>query len=255
IFQNFEFDTNTVNIKYDSMLHPQAVFAYRVDRKRIERTYYWANITGYKAENYRSKRLWATAKDGARVPISIIYPKGYREQKDKRLFMYAYGAYGSALSPYFSPYRLSLLDRGIAYAIAHVRGGGELGPDWHAAGARLSRKNSFEDFVAAANHLIEEGYAEKGRIAISGLSAGSTITGYVLNEYPGMWRAAILHSPFVDVLNTMLDPDLQLTPLEWTEWGNPIKDKKVFEYMQSYSQPLRQHPPTKLSRGACPQRA
>jgi oligopeptidase B len=175
------------------------------------------------------------ARDGRAVPVSIVYRKGFPRDGSGRLFLYGYGAYGYAVPPAFSTSRISLLDRGWAYAIAHIRGGDDLGYGWFLDGKLDKRTNTFNDFVDSARGLVEAGFARPGRIAISGGSAGGELMGVVANTDPELWGAVVADVPFVDVLNTMLDESLPLTPGEWPEWGNPIEDKAAFELIRSYS--------------------
>jgi len=169
------------------------------------------------------------------VPVSIVYPKDFPKDGSAPLFLYAYGAYGYAIPPGFSTGRLSLLDRGFAYAIAHIRGGDDLGQQWYLDGKLEKRENTFNDFVDVAKGLIGQGWTSAGKIAIAGRSAGGELMGAVVNSDPELWGAVIADVPFVDVLNTMLDESLPLTPGEWPEWGNPIEDKAAFELIRSYS--------------------
>ena len=164
------------------------------------------------------------ARDGKMIPVSVVYPKGFKKDGAGKLFLYAYGAYGHAIPPGFSAARISLLDRGWAYAIAHIRGGDDLGYSWYLEGKLEKRTNAFTDFVDAARGLVEARFTRPGRIAINGGSAGGEL-----------WGAVVADVPFVDVLNTMLDDSLPLTPGEWPEWGNPLKDKAAFELIRSYS--------------------
>jgi len=177
----------------------------------------------------------APARDGVRVPVSIVYRKDTPTDGSAPLYLYGYGAYGYGMSPSFSTTRLSLLDRGFIYAIAHIRGGDELGYHWYEAGKLDQRTNTFNDFVDVARHLIAHGFTQQGRIAIAGGSAGGELMGAAVNQAPELWGAVAAHVPFVDVVNSMLDTSLPLTPIEWPEWGNPIEDKAAFEYMYSYS--------------------
>jgi len=190
---------------------------------------------GYDAAGYRTERLKITVRDGTQVPVSIVYPAGFERDGSQPLFLYAYGAYGYAIPPGFSTGRLSLLDRGFAYAIAHIRGGDDLGRKWYLQGKLNERTNTFNDFVDVAKGLVAKGYSEKGKISISGGSAGGELMGVVANTDPDLWGAVVAHVPFVDVLNTMLDEDLPLTPGEWPEWGNPLLSKQAFAYILSYS--------------------
>ncbi|MBF8757100.1 S9 family peptidase [Pseudomonas guariconensis] len=187
----------------------------------------------FDADDYVSQRLWAVAKDGTRVPISLVRR---REDLDKcvPLYLYGYGAYGESLDPWFSHARLSLLQRGVAFAIAHVRGGGELGEAWYRAGKQEHKQNSFDDFIACAEHLIAEGVTDREHLAISGGSAGGLLMGAVLNQRPELFRCAIAEVPFVDVLNTMLDPELPLTVTEYDEWGNP-QEPEVYQRIKAYA--------------------
>jgi oligopeptidase B len=182
-----------------------------------------------------TERLMAPARDGALVPVSIVYRKDFVKNGSGRLHIYAYGAYGFAYPPNFSSNRLSLLDRGFACAIAHIRGGDDLGYRWYLDGKLDKRTNTFNDFVDATHFLIAQGFAKAGRVTAAGGSAGGELMGAVVNQAPGLYGAVAAHVPFVDVLNTMLDETLPLTPGEWSQWGNPITDKAAFDYIRSYS--------------------
>jgi oligopeptidase B len=194
--------------------------------------------SGYDASKYVTERLEIEARDGTKVPVSIVMRKD-RDTLNKGpggpLHLYGYGAYGTAMDPGFSTVRLSLVDRGFAYAIAHIRGGDDLGRAWYKAGKLKQRTNTFNDFVDVAKGLIARGYTRAGRISASGGSAGGELMGAVVNSDPGLFGAVVAQVPFVDVLNTMLDASLPLTPGEWPEWGNPIEDKDAFELIRSYS--------------------
>jgi oligopeptidase B len=176
-----------------------------------------------------------TARDGTQVPVSVVYKKGFKKDGSQPLHLYAYGAYGYAIPPGFSTSRLSLVDRGFAYAIAHIRGGDDLGYQWYLDGKLKKRTNTFNDFVDVGKGLIAQGYTSAGKLTASGGSAGGELMGAVANQSPEIFGAIVAHVPFVDVLNTMLDESLPLTPGEWPEWGNPIKDKDAFELIRSYS--------------------
>jgi oligopeptidase B len=189
--------------------------------------------SGYDRSLYTTERLEIPARDGTPIPISVMYRKDRGSAAP--LHLYGYGAYGIAIDPGFSTTRLSLVDRGFAYAIAHIRGGDDLGRAWYKAGKLERRTNTFTDFVDVAKGLIARGYTETGRISISGGSAGGELMGAVINSDPQLWGAVVAHVPFVDVLATMLDASLPLTPGEWPEWGNPIEDRAAFELIQSYS--------------------
>ena len=177
----------------------------------------------------------APARDGAMVPVSIVYKKGYKKDGAQPLHLYGYGAYSATITPGFSTLRLSILDRGYAYAIAHVRGGAMMGYQWYLDGKLDKRTNTFNDFVDVANHLVDQRYVSAGNISISGRSAGGELMGAAAIQAPELWRSVNLGVPFVDVLNTMLDASLPLTPPEWKEWGNPIESQADYELIQSYS--------------------
>lgn len=232
---NREFDTGVLRLGYNSMVTPETVFDYHLTGRRLETRKVREIPSGYDAGKYKTERLWATARDGARVPVSIVYGKDFPKDGSGRVHLIGYGAYGYGYPPGFDSRRLSLLDRGFAVAIAHIRGGDEMGWQWYLDGKLEKRTNSFNDFIDVAKHLIAEGYASPGGISISGRSAGGELMGAVLNAAPELWRAAIVGVPFVDVLNTMLDDTLPLTPGEWPEWGNPIEDKAAFDLIRSYS--------------------
>ncbi len=232
---NAQFNTRDLRLDYASMVTPNTVFDYHLDTGVLRTRKVRRIPGGYRRADYHSERLMAPARDGARVPVSIVYRKGTPRDGSAPLYLYGYGAYGSAMTPSFSTNRLSLLERGLVFAIAHVRGGDELGYQWYEAGKLDRRHNTFNDFVDVARHLIAQGYTAAGRIAIAGGSAGGELVGAAINQAPELWGAAAAHVPFVDVLNTMLDTSLPLTPIEWPEWGNPIADPAAFEYIRSYS--------------------
>ena len=230
-----EFDSDTLRLSYTSMVTPWTVFDYHIDTGELEVRRVQEIPSGYDASDYVTRRELAPARDGEQVPVSIVRHEDTPVDGAAPLYIYGYGAYGSAISPSFSTSRLSLLDRGFIFAIAHVRGGDDLGFHWYEAGKLFERTNTFNDFVDVARHLVAEGYGSEGRIAISGASAGGTLMGAVVNQAPELWGAVATQVPFVDVLNTMLNADLPLTPPEWPEWGNPIEDQAAFEYIRSYS--------------------
>ncbi|NVJ69456.1 MAG: S9 family peptidase [Alphaproteobacteria bacterium] len=229
---NAEFSQRHVRLGYSSLVTPPSVFDYDLTSESLTLRKEQEIPSGYDKNGYASERLMVTVRDGVQVPVSLVYKKGW--QKGAQLHLYGYGAYGLGMSPSFSSARLSLLDRGFAYAIAHIRGGDELGYGWYEDGKLEKRTNTFNDFVDVARYLESEGYAAKGGISISGGSAGGELMGAVTNQAPELFKAVVLHVPFVDVLNTMLDADLPLTPIEWPEWGNPIEDRAAFETIQSY---------------------
>ena len=232
---NLEFVPETLRLGYESMVTPYTVFDYHLDGGELEVRRVQQIPSGYDASAYVTDRVLAPARDGVMVPASIVRRKDTPTDGSAPMYLYGYGAYGYAISPSFSISRLSLLDRGFIFGIAHVRGGDDLGYYWYEQGKLDSRTNTFNDFVDVARHLISIGYASEGRISISGGSAGGQLMGAVANQAPELWGAVAAHVPFVDVLNTMLDDSLPLTPIEWPEWGNPIEDKTAFEYIRSYS--------------------
>jgi oligopeptidase B len=189
---------------------------------------------GYDASKYEAKRIWAVARDGVKVPISVVYKKGVPMDGSAPMLLYAYGSYGISMSPTFSGNRLSLLDRGVIYAVAYIRGGGELGEEWRDEGRMMSKMNTFHDFIDSAEYLIKNKYTSSSRLVIQGRSAGGMLMGAVTNMRPDLFKAVIAQVPFVDVINTMLDASLPLTTSEYIEWGNP-NEKPAFDYMIQYS--------------------
>ncbi len=230
---NPEYDVDRVRLAYESMVTPDSVYDYHVADGTLELLKQQEIPSGYDRSLYQTERVTVTARDGTTIPVSIVTRKD--RPRTGPLHLYSYGAYGYAMPPGFSSTRLSLVDRGFAYAIAHIRGGDDLGRNWYLQGKLNARTNTFNDFVDVANGLIAKGYTEKGRISASGGSAGGELMGVVLNTDPDLWGAVVAHVPFVDVLNTMLDESLPLTPGEWQEWGNPILSKQAFAYLLSYS--------------------
>ena len=253
ISTNPEFETVTLRLEYTSMVTPITVFDYHVDTNELEVRQIQQVPSGYDPSEYVTERVRVTARDGAQVPVSTVRRKDTPLDGTAPLFLYGYGAYGHAILPSFSARILSLLDRGFIFAIAHVRGGDDLGYHWYEAGKLDKRTNTFNDFVDVALGLIEQGYGMEGRVAISGASAGGQLMGAVVNQAPQLWGAVVAHVPFVDVLNTMVDDTLPLTPIEWPEWGNPIKDKAAFELIRSYSPydqlKSRDYPPILVTAG------
>ncbi len=235
IASNPEADAPLLRLGYSSMVTPTTVYDYDVAADALIVRKVQTVPSGYDASGYRTERLFATASDGTRVPVSVVYPTGFPRDGSGKLHLYGYGAYGLAIPPSFSASRLSLLDRGIAYAIAHVRGGDDMGYRWYLDGKLDKRTNTFTDFVAAAYALIAAGFAAPGRVSISGGSAGGTLMGVVANSDPALWAAVVADVPFVDVLGTMLDGSLPLTPIEWPEWGNPIASADVYAAIAAYS--------------------
>ena len=230
---NPEYDQTVLRLGYESMVTPGTVYDYDTATGALTTLKVQEIPSGYDPARYRTERLHVTARDGTAIPVSVVYPADF--EKGGPLYLYAYGAYGYAIPPGFSTGRMSLLDRGFAYAIAHIRGGDDLGQRWYLDGKLEKRENTFNDFVDVARGLVAEGWTTAGRIAIAGRSAGGELMGAVVNSDPDLWGAVIADVPFVDVLNTMMDADLPLTPGEWGEWGNPIEDAAAFELIRSYS--------------------
>jgi len=232
---NMEFATATVRYQYQSLVTPSSVFDYDMNTGTSTLKKETEVPGGFARTNYVSDRLFASAADGTRIPISIVHRKGVMKDGSAPLLLYAYGSYGFSVPPTFSSSRLPLLDRGVVYAIAHVRGGGELGEEWRDAGRMMKKMNTFSDFIASAEYLLAEKYTSKERLVIQGGSAGGMLVGAVVNMRPDLFKAAIAEVPFVDVVNDMLDASLPLTTSEYTEWGNPAKNKTEFEYIRRYS--------------------
>lgn len=232
---NPEYDQQVLRLGYESMVTPGTVSEYDVATGTTAVLKVQDIPSGYDAANYITERLKIRARDGVEVPVSIVYRQGFRRDGSQPLYLYSYGAYGHAVAPGFSTGRLSLLDRGFAYAIAHIRGGDDLGQQWYLDGKLEKRTNTFNDFVDVARALVADNWTSAGKIAIAGRSAGGELMGAVVNDAPDLWGAVIADVPFVDVLNTMMDASLPLTPGEWPEWGNPIEDKAAFELIRSYS--------------------
>ncbi|GFZ61627.1 Protease II [Pseudomonas amygdali pv. eriobotryae] len=228
-----EFDSDRIRLRYQSLNRPAQVRQLTLasgEQVVLKET---PVLGTFNADAYVSQRLWATASDGTQVPISLVV-KRELAGKATPLYLYGYGAYGESLDPWFSHARLSLLERGVAFAIAHVRGGGELGEAWYRNGKQEHKQNTFGDFIACAEHLVAQGLTSAEQLVISGGSAGGLLIGAVLNQRPELFKAAIAEVPFVDVLNTMLDPDLPLTVTEYDEWGNP-QEPEVYERIKSYA--------------------
>jgi oligopeptidase B len=231
---NAEFDTHLLRFTYTSLVTPACVFDYDLQTHQRELKKQQEVLGGYDPTHYQSERLFAKAPDGTEVPISIVYKKGFQKDGHAPLLLYGYGAYGISIDPTFSSDRLSLVDRGIVYAIAHIRGGGDLGKPWHEDGRMLVKKNTFTDFIAAAEYLVTHRYTSSGRLAIMGGSAGGLLMGAVINMRPDLFHAVVANVPFVDALNTELDATLPLTVGEWEEWGNP-SEKQYYDYIKSYA--------------------
>ncbi len=235
---NPEYDVDKLRLTYESMITPDSVYDYHLSGAKLELLKQQEIPSGYDASLYTTVRETITARDGTQVPVSVVMRKDRGMAKNGEaapLHLYAYGAYGYAVPPGFSSSRLSLLDRGVAYAIAHIRGGDDLGRNWYLQGKMNERTNTFNDFVDVAKGLAAKGYTREGEISASGGSAGGELMGVVVNTDPKLWKAVVADVPFVDVLSTMLDTSLPLTPGEWPEWGNPIESKQAFAYILSYS--------------------
>ncbi len=239
---NPEYDVSKLRLSYESMITPDSVYDYDVASAGLTLLKQQEIPSGYDASLYATERLEVEARDGTMVPVSIVYRKDRKDLLSAQglegpgpLHLYAYGAYGYAVPPGFSTTRLSLVDRGFAYAIAHIRGGDDLGRRWYLQGKLNERTNTFNDFVDVGRGLIAQGYTAEGKVTASGGSAGGELMGAIINQDPAQYGAIVAHVPFVDVLNTMLDESLPLTPGEWQEWGNPIESKQAFAYILSYS--------------------
>ena len=232
--QNEEFDTTALRFSYTSLVTPRSVFDYDMETRTRELKKQTEVLGGYDPSQYESKRIFATASDGTKVPISIVYKKGIVLDGHNPMMLYGYGSYGASIDPAFRSSRLTLIDRGFVFAIAHIRGSGTMGRLWYEDGKFLKKKNTFTDFIACAEHLIEQGYTSPDRLAIRGGSAGGLLMGAVTNMRPDLFKVVVAQVPFVDVINTMLDASIPLTVIEYEEWGDP-HDKTYFDYMLSYS--------------------
>lgn len=232
---NPDFESETLRYGYNALTTPSSVIDYNLKTKTKEVKKEQEVLGGaFKKENYESKRLWATAKDGAKIPISIVYKKGIKLDGSNPLLQYAYGSYGATIDPSFSTIRLSLLDRGFVYAISHIRGSEYLGRDWYENGKLLTKKNTFTDFIDCSKHLISKGYTSKQHLYAYGGSAGGLLMGAIINMNPELYNGVLAAVPFVDVVTTMLDDSIPLTTGEYDEWGNPNKEE-FYNYMKSYS--------------------
>jgi len=228
-----EYADPVFRISYQSLVRPPTVYDYRMDVGKMEFRKE-KKIPGYDSSKRVTERIWARGSDGVQIPISIVYSKSFKKDGTRPLLIYGYGAYGFPSEPWFIRNEQSLLDRGFAYAIAHVRGGSEMGRNWYENGRMLAKKNSFTDFIACAEHLIENNFTSKDHLYMNGGSAGGLLVGAVMNLRPDLFNGAVAEVPFVDVLNTMLDDSLPLTTSEYDEWGNPHK-KAYYDYIKSYS--------------------
>ena len=232
---NLEFDTETLRYGYTSLTTPNSVFDYNMNSKEQELRKQSEVIDDtFKPDNYSSERIYVTARDGVKVPVSIVYHKDTKLDGSAPLLLYGYGSYGASMDPYFSSVRLSLLNRGFVYAIAHIRGGQELGRQWYEDGKLLKKKNTFYDFIDCGKELIEKNYTSQGHLYAQGGSAGGLLMGAIINIEPNLWNGIIAGVPFVDVVSTMLDETIPLTTGEFDEWGNP-KEEEYYHYIKSYS--------------------
>jgi oligopeptidase B len=250
---NPEYHQDKLRLDYESMVTPDTVFDFDVASQKLETLKVQEIPSGYNHDEYVTELVNMPARDGTPVPVSLVYKKGTPRDGSAPMHLYVYGSYGYRVPPGFSTTRLSLVDRGMIYAIAHVRGGDDLGRAWYLAGKTTARKNTFNDFIDVAKGLIAAKYTSAGKISIEGRSAGGQVMGVVYNEAPELWGAVLAGVPFVDVINTMVDETLPLTPGEWPEWGNPITDKAAFDFMLSYSPydnvTAKAYPPMLVSAG------
>ncbi len=231
---NREYDTHRLRFGYTSLVTPESIFDYNMATGKRELKKQQEVPGGYNPADYKTERIFAKGLDGAAVPISLVYKKGLVKDGRNPLLLYAYGSYEASVYPRFAPERLSLLERGMVYAIAHIRGGGEMGRPWYERGKLLHKRNTFTDFIACANRLIEQRYTSPDRLAILGGSAGGLLMGAVVNMRPELFKVVVARVPFVDAINTMLDPSIPLTTAEYEEWGNPA-DPVFYDYIRSYS--------------------
>lgn len=232
---NAEYDMPFVRYNYASMITPNSTYEFDFKTRKSELIKQQEIPSGHDKSKYETTRVWATARDGVKVPISIVMKKGTKLDGKSPMLLYAYGSYGYSMTPGFSTVSLSLVDRGMIYAIAHIRGGSELGERWRLDGRMFKKVNTFNDFVDSAKWLVANKYTSSDRLVIQGGSAGGLLMGAVVNQSPETFKAVIAQVPFVDVMNTMIDETLPLTTGEWIEWGNPRDDKKAWDYMYSYS--------------------
>jgi oligopeptidase B len=231
---NLDFDTDLLRLGFTSMTTPNTTYDYNMSEKKLTLLKQQEVVGKYDEKDYISERLFVKAKDGKEIPVSMVYKKGFNKDGKAPLLLYAYGSYGSSMDPYFSSVRLSLLDRGFAFAIAHIRGGQEMGRDWYEGGKFFNKKNTFTDFIACAEYMIENKYTSSNKLFANGGSAGGLLMGAVANMAPNLFKGILSQVPFVDVVTTMLDESIPLTTGEYDEWGNP-NQKDYYDYMKSYS--------------------
>ncbi len=232
---NLEYDTSSFRLHYSSLVTPESVYDCDLDTGALTLRKQKPVLGGFDPKRYEQHREWAVAEDGTRVPISLVCLRDTPKDGSAPLQLYGYGSYEHSMDPWFSIPRLSLVDRGVVFAVAHVRGGGEMGRHWYESGKTLTKKNTFTDFVACAEHLVKSGWTAADRLVARGASAGGLLMGAVANIAPELFAGIVAQVPFVDALTSMLDPSLPLTITEWEEWGNPLEDADVYAYMKSYS--------------------
>jgi len=249
---NPDFETDLLRLDYTSLTTPSTTYDYNVKTKKLTLLKQQEVIGTFNAADYISERKMVKATDGTMIPLSIVYKKGFDKDGTRPMLLYGYGSYGASMDPYFSSARLSLLDRGFGFAIAHIRGGQEMGRQWYEDGKFLKKKNTFTDFIDCGDYLVNEKYASKDKLFANGGSAGGLLMGAVMNMRPELWSGVIAAVPFVDVISTMLDESIPLTTGEFDEWGNP-KDKVYYDYMKSYSPydnvEAKAYPPTLVTTG------
>ncbi len=231
---NPDFDTQLLRYSYTSLTTPNSIYEYDMELKTKELLKQQEVVGGYDASAYQTERFYATSHDGVQVPISLVYKKGLKKDGQNPTVLYGYGSYGATMDVYFSSARLSLLDRGFVFAIAHIRGGEEMGRQWYEDGKLLKKKNTFLDFIACGEHLISQQFTNNRKMFAMGGSAGGLLVGAVVNMRPDLWKGVVAQVPFVDVVTTMLDESIPLTTGEYDEWGNP-NNKEYYDYMLSYS--------------------
>jgi oligopeptidase B len=231
---NLDFKTDNIRLGFTSLTTPNTVFEYDMNTKAFTTLKETEVLGDFDKNNYTSERIYVTARDGAQVPVSLVYHKDTPIDGSAPCLLYGYGSYGASMDPYFSSSRLSLLDRGFVYAIGHIRGGQEMGRGWYEDGKLLNKKNTFNDFVDCGRHLVDNSYAAPDNLFAMGGSAGGLLMGAIVNQAPELWKGIISAVPFVDVVTTMLDESIPLTTGEYDEWGNP-NDETYYNYIKSYS--------------------
>jgi oligopeptidase B len=231
---NPDFDSQWLRFSYTSLTTPNSTFDYNMVTREKKLLKQQEVVGGYNSEDYQSERIYVKARDGKSIPLSLVYKKSLTPNPQKPLLLYGYGSYGATMDVYFSSVRISLLDRGFTFAIAHIRGGQELGRNWYEDGKLLNKKNTFYDFIDCANYLIEAKYTSEQHLYAMGGSAGGLLMGAVINMAPEVFNGVVAQVPFVDVVTTMLDDSIPLTTGEYDEWGNP-NDKQFYDYIKSYS--------------------